>query len=376
MSDITIKVVTSKKQLNRFIQFQYQLYKDSPYWVPPLRKQYAEIFNRDRNPFFQHGDMELFLCFKGNRGEIIGRVAAIKNDAHNRLYKDRVGFFGFFECINDREVGRKLLDSVGKWLRDQGFEIMRGPVNPTTNDECGFLVEGFDDFPRLLMPYTHNYYPNLMESCGLKKAKQLLAYKIETSKILALSKVKRVRDIAIKRNQLHIRPVNMKDFLREVKIITDIYNQAWSGNWGFFPISNSSAELMAVNLKRLVEPSLVLIAEVKEKPVGIIMVMYDYNAVLKKMRGRLFPFGFLHLINARKKISWLRLLLIGVLPGWQRKGIDAALYYEAARNARKLGVEFCEGSWVLEDNDAVNRLAPSLGADVYKRYNLYHENIS
>ncbi|WP_212002997.1 hypothetical protein [Chitinophaga sp. HK235] len=373
MANIMVKEVNDSRLLGQFVDFPYHHYRESSYWVAPLRSQALACFDKKANPFYESGDMQLFIAV--DNGKVVGRIAAIENKAHNIHHNDRTGFFGFFECINDREVSRQLLDSAAAWLKKRGLVAMRGPVSPSTNHESGFLAVGFDDTPRLMMPYSFPYYLELMEQCGLNKVKQLWAYSISGDKVLANDKVRRVADIAQLKSGVTLRPVRMKHFQEEINTIADIYNKCWKDNWGFVPISEKAAFLMAKSMKSIVEPSLMQIAEIDGKPVGMIVTLYDYNEVLKKVKGKLFPFGIFHLINARKKISWVRMMLIGILPEHRKKGIDAILYYQASLIARKLGVSRCEGSWTLEDNDDINRIATMIGGEVYKKYNIYEKDI-
>jgi GNAT superfamily N-acetyltransferase len=314
--------------------------------------------------------MQLFVARRA--GVPVGRIAAIHNRLHNAVHHDRTGFFGFFECVDDAKIAGRLLQMAAAWLAGHGCTEMVGPVSPSTNDECGLLVEGFDDRPRFLMPYNPPYYPLLMERAGLTVVKRLMAYRLRVSRVLASDKIRRVARIAQERHHLSLRQVNMQQFEEELRTVRRLYNAAWSGNWGFAPITEAEAEFMAQRLKRLVDPSLVIFAEVGGEPVGLALVMRDYNELLQRLDGRLFPFGWMKLITGRKRIEWLRLLLIGVLPEWRTRGIDAALYYQMAQNADRMGIELCEGSWVLEDNEAMNRILPALGGEVYKRFHLYH----
>ncbi len=373
MSDIKISKVESPKDLMRFIKFQWKIYQDDKFWVPPLIMDRKKILNKQKNPFFKHAEAEYFLAERN--GELVGRVAAIKNDLHNKTHNDKVGFFGFFECINDQQVANALLDTAKDWLKSKGLNEMRGPANPSSNDEWGMLLEGFDDEPRILMTYNPRYYLTLCDNYGLKKIKDLYAYKIEQQKVLGSDKIRRVAEIAKHRYCLKISQLNMKEFNTEVEKVKLVYNKAWAPNWGFVPMTDDELDAMAKDLKPLVEPSLVLFGEINGELVGFALVMLDYNYIFKKLNGKLFPFGFLKLYTDKKKIPWSRIITLGLIPEYQKKGLDAAFYWEIVNRAKNLGVGLGEASWILEDNDMMNRGANTMGGTLYKKYRIYGMNI-
>lgn len=373
MNDITISIVRSKKDIMRFIKFQWQIYKDYPYWVPPLLMDRKKLLDKEKNPFYKHAETELYLAERN--GKIVGRIAAIKNDLHNKYHNDKVGFFGFFECINDQQVANKLFDTAKAWLKEKGLTEMRGPANPSSNDEYGMLIEGFDDEPRLLMTYNPPYYLTLCDNYGFKKAKDLYAYKLESDKVLSSEKLKRVAEIARQRSRLQISQLNMKNFNAELDKVKFVYNKAWAPNYGFIPMTDEEIDWMANDLKPLVEPSLVLFGEIDNKLVGFALVMLDYNFIFKKMNGKLFPFGFIKLLTQKRKIPWSRIITLGVIPEFQKKGLDAVFYWEIVNRARKIGILLGEASWILEDNEMMNRGAQVMNAELYKKYRIYEISI-
>jgi len=328
-----------------------------------------KILDKEKNPFFKHAEAEYFLAEKD--GELVGRIAAIKNDLHNKHHNDKVGFFGFFECINDQEVADALFDKAKEWLKSRGLDKMRGPANPSSNDEYAMLLDGFDDTPRLLMTYNPKYYLDLCDNYGLVKAKDLYAYKLENKKVIASEKVKRVAEIARKRYKLKITQLNMKDFNNELKKVKYVYNKAWEPNWGFIPLTDEELDAMAKDLKPLAEPSLVLFGEIDNKTVGFALVMLDYNQIIKELDGKLFPFGFIKLMTQKKKIKWCRIITLGIIPDFQKKGLDSVFYWEIVNRAAKLGVHLGEASWILEDNDMMNRGAHAMNGEIYKKYRIY-----
>lgn len=373
MSNVNIIKVENQKDLMRFIKFQWKIYEGDEHWVPPLLMDRKKLLNKIKNPFYQHAEVDFFLATKD--GELVGRIAAIKNDLHNKYHNDEVGFFGFFECINDQAVANALFDTAKKWLKDRGFKEMRGPANPSSNDEYGMLLEGFNDEPRLLMTYNPKYYLDLCEKYGLKKAKDLYAYKLESEKVTSSVKLKRVAELAKTRAKMEIKQLDMKQFEKELDKVKEVYNKAWAPNWGFVPMTDEEIDAMAKDLKPLVEPSLVLFGEIDGKVMGFALVMLDYNQVFKSMNGKLFPFGFLKLYTQKKKITWSRIITLGIIPEYQKKGLDATFYYEIVMRARKLGILLGEASWVLEDNDMMNRGAQVMNGELYKKYRIYGMNI-
>jgi hypothetical protein len=369
MEDLVIKSVESKSDLNTFIKCQWKFYKNDPYWVPPLIMERKTLLNKDKNPFFKTAQAEFFLAFRN--GEIVGRIAAIKNDVHLQYHNDGAGFFGFFECINDQNVANALFDTVKDWLKEKGLTSMRGPANPSSNDEYAMLYKGFEDTPRLLMTYNPKYYNNLCENYGMNKAKDLLAYKLENHKVMGSDKLKRVQQIAKDRYKLKISQLDMKNFNKELEKVKIVYNKAWAPNWGFIPMSDDQIDAMAKDLKPLVEPSLVLFGEIGDQLVGFALVMLDYNQIFRSMNGRLFPFNFIKLFTQKKKIKWARIITLGIIPEHQKKGLDAVFYWEIVNRAHKAGIDLGEASWILEDNDMMNRGAKVMGGDPYKTYRIW-----
>lgn len=369
MSTIQIKTVESKNDLMKFIRFQWKIYEGDPYWVPPLIMDRKKLLSKEKNPFFKHAEADYFLAYRGD--EIVGRIAAIKNDMHNSSHNDKVGFFGFFECINDQEVANTLFDTAKNWLKQRGLTEMRGPANPSSNDEYGLLIEGFNDSPRLLMTYNPPYYINLIENYGLKKVKDLYAYKLEYHKTVNSDKLRRVAEIARQRYGLKITQLDLKHFKDELAKVKYVYNKAWAPNWGFVPLTDEEIDAMAADLRPLAEPSLILFGEINNELVGFSLVMLDYNEIFKTMNGRLFPFEFIKLFTQKKKIKWARILTLGIIPEHQKKGLDAVFYWEILMRAKKLGIELGEASWILENNDMMNRAANVMGGEIYKKYRIY-----
>jgi hypothetical protein len=373
MQEIKIKKVETKSDLNIFIKCQWKFYKNDPNWVPPLLMERKTLLSREKNPFFKNAEADYFIAYRND--EIVGRIAAIKNDMHLKYHNDNSGFFGFFECINDQEVANALFDTAKKWLKEKGLSSMLGPANPSSNDEWGMLLEGFDDPPRLLMTYNPKYYLDLCSNYGMIKAKDLLAYKLENHKVMGSEKLKRVQQLARDRYKLKISQLDMKNFTKELEKVKFVYNKAWAPNWGFIPMTDEQIDAMAKDLKPLVEPSLVLFGEIDNQLVGFALVMLDYNHIFRQMNGRLLPFNFIKLFTKKKEIKWARIITLGLIPEHQKKGLDAVFYWEIVNRAHNVGIDLGEASWVLEDNEMMNRGAVVMGGDPYKKYRIWQTDI-
>ncbi len=370
--EITVEQAVGKHGVKGFVRFPWKIYRDDPLWVPPLIKEQIDMFG-PRYPFLEHGEMELYLARKD--AEPVGRVAAILDRSYVDLSHEKAVFFGFFESIEDTDVARALIDKVKAWGQSRGMTTVRGPFNPSTNDECGLLVEGFDRAPVLMMPYNPRYYIDLMEACGLDKCKDLYAYLIEAG--VSREKLERFAARIRKRlPDLTIRPVKLKKLDEELKIIRDIYNNAWSENWGFVPLTESEVDFLASRLKPLVIEDLVLFAEIKGEAIGFIASFPDYNQVLRRLNGKIGLTGALKFLYYSRKIKELRTMLLGVKYGYQKRGIEGLLYLETFERGCKRGFERSEMSWILEDNLLMRRAIEALGGRIYKTYRLFEGPIS
>ncbi|HEY6000745.1 MAG TPA: hypothetical protein VI078_15775 [bacterium] len=360
----------TKADERRFIDFLYTHYRDAKHWVAPLRMERRKLIDTRKNPFYRHAERELFLAERG--GKIVGRIGAIVNHNHNRRHNDRVGFFGFFESVDDPQVAAALLEAARGWLRGRGMDAMRGPANPSVNDEYGLLVEGFDLPPAVMMPYNPPYYAALLEGCGLRKARDLYAYLLTTPETVANAKLKRAHEVFQKRSGLVYRSLNMKDFPAEIARIKQVYNRAWQGNWGEVPMTDEEFDALAADFKQVVEPELVLFAETPAGDVaGFALNLPDINQVLKdNPRGGLLR-GLWLLLTRRRRIDFCRVMVLGVLPEYRRTGAAGVLFYEYALRAVKLGYRGGEASWILEDNVMMVRAAEMMGGRLYKTYRIY-----
>ena len=353
------------------MELPYTLYRGDPYWVPPLRIAVKELLNRERHPFYSNAEAEFFLARR--EGRVVGRIAAIFDRAHNRFHGESAGFFGFFESIEDRSVVEALLSRAREWVAGRGAAFLRGPVNPSTNYECGMLVEGFDSSPMIMMTYNPRYYPALMDELGLRKAKDLYAYSSST-RAIETQKTERVAEKALRSSGVRVRPIDLKNFAADVEKVWEVYNSAWARNWGFIPMSREEFMAMGKEMKQILKPELVLIGEVGDRVVGFALALPDINQALKPARGSLFPTGILKILYHQRLIKNVRVLALGVVEDYRASGLAAGFYATLVQNARKLGYGDCEMSWILEDNVLMNRSLEAMGAKRYKTYRIYEWN--
>lgn len=371
MGGIEVVAVDCKKALNEFVELPFALYRDDPYWVPPLRIAVKELLDRKKHPFYANADAEFFLAHRD--GRTVGRIAAIIDRNHNRFHEESAGFFGFFESVDDIGVAGALLEGAHSWVTRRGARCMRGPVSPSTNYECGILIEGFDSSPMVMMTYNPRYYPGLIEQAGLRKAKDLYAY-LSNANVINLKKIERISARVLATNGVRVRPIDMKNFQRDVELVWEVYGKAWARNWGFIPMSREEFFLMGKEMKMILKPELVLIGEVADRVVGFALALPDVNLALKHAGGSLFPTGLLKILYYQRLIRNVRVLALGVVEEYRASGLAAAFYATLVRNARKLGFGDCEMSWILEDNVLMNRSAEAMGAKRYKTYRIYERN--
>ena len=371
MGGIKLVAVDSKTALNEFVELPFRICRNEAHWVPPLRIAVKELLDRKKHPFYANAEAEFFLARRD--GEVVGRIAAIIDRAHNRFHGEQAGFFGFFECMDDVEVARLLLERARAWVRERGAAFLRGPVNPSTNYECGMLVEGFDLDPMVMMTWNPRYYPRLMEQVGLVKAKDLLAY-LSNANTISMKKIERVADKVLATNGVRVRPIDMKNFQADVERVWKVYEPAWARNWGFVPMSKEEFFQMGKEMKMILKPGLVLIGEVGDKVVGFALALPDVNQALKQAGGSLFPTGLLKILYYQRLIEKVRVLALGVVEEYRASGLAAGFYATLVRNARKLGYGDCEMSWILEDNVLMNRSLEVMGAKRYKTYRIYEWN--
>jgi GNAT superfamily N-acetyltransferase len=336
-----------------------------------LRRDAGALVDPVRNPFYEHADRELFLARID--GRVVGRIAAIHDRLHEETHADRVGFFGFFESVDDAAVSGALFAAAADWLRARGRDTLRGPLSPSINDEAGLLVEGFDTPSVLMMPHNPPYYAALVEAAGFRKAKDLYAFQ-STGTVLP-ERLVAATDIVRRRHGVSLRLIDMKRFPEEVALIRRLFNAAWERNWGYVPFTDREVDHLAAQLKPLVVPELVAFAEHEGEPIGFAAAIPDFNAALRKNpSGRLFP-GILKVLWASRRITRLRVILLGVRPEWHGRGVDALLYRHIWDNGRARGFAWAEAGWILEDNHAMINGLTRMGFEVYKTYRIYERPI-
>ena len=365
---VDVKPIQSPSDLKAFIELPWQIYRNNAQWMPQLRSQLKERLSRSTSPVFDYAEVEFFLARQN--GSVVGRIAAIKNENHIIFHDERVGFFGFFECIQDQPVAGALFTKAADWLKSRYLNVMRGPTSYSTNGECGLLIDGFDFSPAIMMSYNLPYYADLVEGFGFKKTKDLLAYEV-TDEAFAPDRLGKIVERIKRRRKVVVRPLEKKQIDREIERIREIYNSAWERNWGFVPMTDWEIDYLADELIQIVDPDIVLFAEVEDEPIAFILALPDFNQALRHANGRLFPLGLFKILWHARKIKDARMVAFGVKESHRQQGIDALLYYEAFQASVKKGYRRAELSWILEDNRLMNRALDTMGAKIYKRYRLY-----
>lgn len=377
---MTVKPVRGRADRKRFIDLPWKIYRGDSNWVPPLKASVRELLDVNRHPFYAGGreaEMELFLAWDGP--DVVGRVAAILNHSHNRVHDEQVVFFGFFEAIDRPDVARDLLGAVEKWAAERGATAVRGPMNPSTNYECGLLIEGFGRPPALMMTYNPKSYPRLIEGSGYTKVKDLHAY-ISPVHGASLKRLQRLADRTRDRNPtLSTRGADLANFEREVNLFQEIYNSAWEKNWGFVPLSDTEITWLAKELKPLVQADLLRFALDDGQPVGFLLVMPDWNPVLADLDGSPWrhPFKTLHHVLKSKPetMEGIRLFTLGVKAEHRKRGIEGILIGEGLQKSLEIGYKWCEYSWILEDNEVTKRTVRLMDGELYKIYRIYEKSV-
>lgn len=370
---ISISLVSSRRSRKAFIDFPYRLYRDTPEWVPPLRLDMGHIINPKKNAFFEHGKATFFIA-RSPDGKVLGRIAGIVNGMHLKKYNDDVGFFGFFECIDDVDVSRPLFRAANDWLKTQGSQSVRGPVNPSLNATAGLLVSGFERQPAIMLTYNHPYYENLLLDSGLKRTKTMWSY-YTNSRLVNKERLMRGAKIVKRRNpDLEIRELNMKEFDADLKLLLDIYNDAWSDNWGHVPMTENEIVQLTKEMKPIVDPRLINIVTDKGEPVAFSVSIPDINYAMVKLRnGRLFPTGFFKIMTMVKMnmIRETRMILMGVKKSHQKKGLDMLVVADMLERNKKIGMLGCDMSWVLDENLRLRNFLDGIGCVKENEYALF-----
>lgn len=373
MSGTGITIATTAAEKKEFVDFLYRHYQDDKFFVPPLRMDQKKLIDTAKNPFFDNAEIALFLAEKD--GQTVGRIAAIVDHRYNEHHGTKTGHFGFFECINDQHTANMLFRVAGDWLRDKGMDEMLGPASPSMMDIIGVLVDGFYKHPFVMMPYNKTFYDDLIKKSGLEKSMDLYAYMVDKDS-LDRSRMDRATEIVYRRNPgLKLREIQLKEMDKEIQIVREIFNKAWAENWGFIPLTEAEFQAAGKDLKMIVDQDYAHIAEIDGKPVAFSVALPDINQILKDMDGKLFPFGLFKILIGKRNIDMIRTALMGVLPEFQGRGIDALLHQKAIVNGMENGVMASELSWILETNTQMIRVAERIGGRLDKTYRMYTRSL-
>ncbi len=364
---IKIRPVMNKNDLGDFVRTPYHIYKYDENWVAPLRSSEFKKLDRQINPFFQHAESELFVARRGRSS--VGRIAAIMDRSFEEYHGERVAYWGWFECENDRAMSTALFDSAVDWAQKQGATRIIGPLSPSANDVAGLLVDGFGSPPVLMMSYNPPHYIDLVERYGHTKWKDLYAWLLDKPDIP--ERLETIIPKLINRGRFTIRNLKKSDWDREIERARVIYNNFEQVNSIYSPMTEAEFIALGKELKMIVDPDLVFFAEVDGEPVGLSITVPDFNIALKPANGKLFPTGIFKILKAKKSISFARVITMGVVEGFRNRGIDLVFYYKTYLNGVKKGYKSAELSWVDEDNHAMNNTAIKLGAKKYKTYRIY-----
>ena len=375
MPNYQVTPVESRKDRREFMELIWRLYRNDPNWIPPLRMNQEELVGFRKHAFYEINKCRAFLVRKDD--QVVGRIVGIINYGHIKRYDEQRGFFGFFECIDDQQAANALFKAAGEYLKSEGMTDARGPCNPSLNYEIGTLVEGFTTPPTFMMTYNPPYHDKLITSFGFAKVQDLYAYdgNIEMLKTLD-PKIGQVVQQVQERFNVTVRPANRKRFSQEVQLFLNIYNKALQGTWGFVPLSDAESKSLGASLKLLIDPAVTSIIEVNGEPVGVGIGLPDYNPIIKKIDGKLFPFGFLRILFDRKKIKKIRVMSTNVVPEWQRWGLGLVLLNRMLPDCLAQGITDAEFSWVLESNHLSRGSLERGGLDRTKTYRLYDRTLS
>ncbi len=379
MPELQITAVSNKSELEQFITFPWQVYRSNPHWVPPLISERKRFLDPDHNPFFEHAKATFYLARRN--GQVVGTIGAFSNQLYNQVHSENAGFFGFYEVLDEPETAGALLAAAEAWGRQAGHDRLLGPMQYSTNDELGLLIDGFDDPPRILMTYNPPRYRGYLDAAGYLKAMDLLAYSVNVQELHdgMPEKVGRVGQKILKRWNLHLRRVNMKDFDREVDRVKQMYNASWELNWGFVPLTDREVGLLAKQLKSIIDPDLAIMLEKDGQVVCFAIALPDLNQPLRLAYPRPGTPELLTLVKllwhwkVRKAQTWVRVWALGIIPEYRGQGLEALVLSELVETAYRKGYQFGEMSWILETNDKVRRTVELMHGKIYKTYRIYQK---
>jgi GNAT superfamily N-acetyltransferase len=378
MAEVSIRRVESKRDLKRFVKVPFGLHGDSPQWVAPLIFERMEFLDRDKNPYFEHAEAEFLIAERD--GEPVGRISVQVDERWDEYQGGSDAMFGFFESTDDPEVAGALLEAAAGWARDRGRARLLGPMDFTTNDEIGILIEGFDRRPMILEPWHPPYYKDLIEAEGFAKAMDVQMWELQFGDLKEGEKfdpsIHAAAQKALRDEGIEIRNMSKRDMAAEVRRFSDVYNEAWGDNWGFVPVTEAEVEFQAKNLKQVIDEDWAYMAEKDGEVVGAALTLPDINQVMAGMNGRLLPFGWLRFLLGRRKIDQLRVFALGVKHAYRHSGVAAGLYLKHLETAARPGaITGGEMGWILETNGPMNRAMEGMGGTVVKRYRIFERSL-
>ena len=373
MADIEIITVEKRSEIREFIDLPWKIYAAYPKWVPPLKAEIRHMLDPGTHPFWEFSERILFLARRG--AETVGRIAGIIDRHHNDLHGEAMGVWGFFECADDPEAAATLFSSVESWARKKRMVFLRGPLNPSINYELGLLMDGFDLPPAIMMTYNPPYYSRLVESCGFTKEKELLAFLIEAPYRLP-EWLDRLAERMARKSGIRIRRFRLKDMTAELALVREIYNDCWSGNWGYVPLSDHETVEIGKSMKKIADPDLAFFIYFDDEPAGVCLILPDINPLLKRLDGRIGLTGLLKILRYRREVTGLRCLLFGIKEKYRQLGLPLLAFrylYEIVRKKEKY--RYLEMGWTLADNASVNFLIEDAGARLYKKYCIFRKSL-
>lgn len=378
MASVSIRPVRTKRELKRFVKVPFRLHRDRPQWVPPLIFERMEFLNRAKNPYFEHAEAEYFLAERD--GEPVGRITAQIDENWDKTQGGSDAMFGFFETVEDPEVTAALVEAASGWAREKGRERILGPMDFTTNDEIGILIEGYELRPMILENWHPPFYRELLEGAGLTKAMDLLMWELQFGDLKEGERfdpaIHAAAEKALRDEGVTIRSISLRNLPAEMRAFSEVYNEAWGKNWGFVPATDAEIEFHAKLLKQILDEDWAYIAEKDGEPVGAALTLPDVNQVMAKLNGRLLPFGWLKFLLAKRKIDQLRVLALGVKHDYRHSGVAAGLYLKHLETAARPGtIEGGEMGWILETNGAMNRAMEGMGGKIVKKYRVYERQL-
>lgn len=368
---VTVHRVENRSDRRAFVDLPYRLHRNDPAFVPPLRMGEFERIDDRKHPFYAHARIDLYLAREG--GEVVGRIAAIDDDLHNEIHGDNLIFFGFFEATGPAAAAA-LFATVEARARELGRASVRGPANPSMNDGAGFQIDAFDTQPYVMMPQNPSTYPGYAEAAGYAKIKDLYAWRFDAV-VGVGEKFERLAERIRTRNDLTIRTADMRRLQDELALLKEIYTTAWEKNWGQVPYTDAEFDHLGDELKLIIDPEIVLFLELQGRVIGLALAIPDVHQVFKRFNGRLLPFGIFHLLRRKQIIDRARLPILGVMPEYRNRGFEVVLIEEVARRAGERGYREGELSWILEDNEGINKPIRAIGAEVYKTYRLFQKGV-